>query len=130
MTECWDLQELKRLVREDCWGYLNEPADANHQGRAAKTCENLEWDEADVADFLCGILATDFIRTAPLCRVHEPVGLGYVDADMYQVYWDEQNRKSVGKHGKYDVVLFAKLALVRDADGHFCGLVSFHTSGM
>jgi len=130
MTARWDLKELQRLVRANCWDYLNEPADANHQGRAARTRGRLEWDDSDVADFICGILATDFTGMAPSCKVHEPVGLGYVDADMYQVYWDEENRKSVGKNGKSTVVLFIKLALVKDDEGHFCGLVTFHTSGM
>ena len=117
----YDLEAFKTLVREGEWAYLNER-------RPFRTKDKLGWNDDDVAEMLCGLSANDFQKAVPNCTVTCFPTCDLVDADQYEIHWDdsEKVRKSMPTLGTISLSL--KLALVSDVDGAFAGLVTLHTS--
>lgn len=130
MPALYDLTVLQTLIGTGDWDYLNERSDRQWLGHAKKTLEKLEWDEADLVEVLRELTPEDWQKTVPDCAIHNLPGVEFIDADQYEIHWDEYENCRRGVWTGNCTSLSLKLALVRDASGEYAGLVTLHLSGI
>lgn len=118
----YDLSAFQDLVREGDWDYLNTT-------RPEQTKDKLGWGDEQVATMLCGLSGGDFQKTVPKCKVHRLFGEEFIDADQYEIHWDEYAGTRRPRPGSGTISLSLKIAIAADASGNFAGLVTLHTSG-
>ena len=117
----YKLEEFKSLVRSDeCYCF--------NTSRANRTIEKLEWDDADFSKMLCGLAPSDFQKTVARCKVNDLQGYSVVNADQYEIHWDEDNGVRRNHPGNGTVSLSLKIAIVCDDQGTCAGVVTFHIS--
>jgi len=78
---------------------------------------------------LCRMTQNDFQKVAPNCKINEFPGEDFVDADQYEVHWDEETGTSCGNLFRATVSLSLKIAIMTTPDGQQAGVVTLHTSG-
>jgi len=117
----YDLAHFRKLVENGEWGYLNER-------RPKRTRDKLDWTDEDVSEFLCGITEQSYTKTVQNRRVTDFPGHEFVDADQYEVHWDEANKISRGQATSQTITFSVKIAIVEDAEGQVAGVVTFHLS--
>lgn len=122
MAYC-SLDEFKLLVRDGRWSYLNER-------RAFKTMRKLDWTDDNVAEVLLGLSERhDFQKQVRNCEINDFPGQDRIDADQYEIHWNEDEKMGKNSPMGGTVSLSLKIAIAEDVDGSFAGLVSFHLSG-
>ncbi|SHN93253.1 hypothetical protein BHECKSOX_2357 [Bathymodiolus heckerae thiotrophic gill symbiont] len=120
----YNLDEFKSLVNSSKLRFLNTR-------RTTSSLDKLEWSNEDLARMLCGMHSNDFQKTVPKCRINDCPGheYEYVDADQYEIHWNEDTRTR-SNHPNYPAVsLSLKIAIIITPDGQSAGLVTFHLSG-
>lgn len=118
----YNLDEFKSLVNSSKLRFLNTR-------RTTSSLDKLEWSNEDLARMLCGMHSNDFQKTVPKCRINDCPGHEYVDADQYEIHWNEDTRTR-SNHPNYPAVsLSLKIAIIITPDGQSAGLVTFHLSG-
>lgn len=115
------LEFFKQQVRDGNWDSFNKR-------RIEANLEKLEWDYHHLRDFLLGI-KWGFQRTVDNCQVHDIEGYEMVNADQYEVHWDEVAREARPSMRRETIPLSVKIAVISDEQGVISGAVTFHTSG-
>lgn len=118
----YQLDDFKRLVGSDNWCYFN-------RRRAIGTLDKLEWEDDYFLLVLCNLTEDDFQKTAPTCKIEDYPFAEYVDADQYEIHWDEENRVRRTSLVGATVSLSLKIAIITNEQGQIAGLVTLHTSG-
>jgi hypothetical protein len=118
----YHLQDFQELVASSKWCCLNKR-------RAFRTLDKLGWSDDDLAKMLCSMRPNDFQKIVPKCKVNDFPGEDYVDADQYEVHWNEEVAASCGNLMDATVSLSLKIAIVTGLDGQKAGVVTFHISG-
>lgn len=118
----YSLSQFQNLVREGEWDYLNT-------SRPEQTKDKLGWGDAQVATMLCGLTNEDFQKTVADCKVHHLPGRELIDADQYEIHWDDGADVRRPRPGAGTISLSLKIAIAADENGNFAGLVTLHTSG-
>lgn len=117
----------------DNFYFLNEDETRQYQGVTWRTMDHLVWERENVKTL---ILALDpnvhWQKEVPNCAVIQPDGPARVDADQYEIHWDDVNKvwypdPTLRRPGGCSLSL--KLALVTDGNGQAAGIVDMHFSG-
>lgn len=119
----YNLDDFKKILREHGYDLLNP-------SRASDNLDKLNWDEDYFLNFLLNLDSKDFQKTVPNCKINNcPVApkILLVDADQYEVYWDEEN--NCRSATRYTAALSLKIAILADDNGNYAGVVTFHMSG-
>jgi len=118
----YSLERFKCLLRAGEWDYLNRK-------RTFKNLDKLEWQDSDLLTMLYALNGTThFQKTVRNCKVNDCSCQDYVDADQYEIHWDEQKSIARGQPMRGTVSLSLKIAILNDSNGEFAGVVVFHTS--
>ncbi|UVA80486.1 hypothetical protein [Pandoraea commovens] len=125
----YDLKKLQELIRDGQYQYLNEEDGRKWRGLAWKTMDNLGWEEEDLVKMLLALDECHWQTTAQNCAVGNCYGLQGVDADQYEIHWDEDEGvwREAPQLGLISISL--KLALIQLPSGDMAGLVTLHSSG-
>jgi hypothetical protein len=124
-----DLKTVQALVAVDQWFYLNEVDGRSWYGEAWKFMDRMGWEDADAKAMFLGLTDFDFQKTVSNCRIHALPGIGYIDADQYEIHWDDENQCRHNKPQPGCISISLKIALIQDDDGSCMGLVTMHSSG-
>ncbi len=124
-----DLKQLQALVEADEWDFLNELDGRAWFGEAWKFMDRLEWTNDDVKAMLLGLTEDDFQKPVSNCAICGIPGRPFIDADQYEIHWDDEERHRSDEPRMGCISISLKIALVRDLDGSWTGLVTMHSSG-
>lgn len=119
----YNLDEYKAVVRANGYFKLNAR-------RIEKNLENLDWSDQDLLEFLLNLDPRDFQKTIKDRAItNSPIYVedNLIVADQYEVDWNEEKKM----RSKVDctVILSLKIAILKDENGNYAGVVTFHTSG-
>lgn len=118
----YSLEDFKSLVLSSRWRYLNE-------NRAFRSLDKLDWKDDNFVQVLNGLHQNDFQKTVPKCRINDFVGVDYVDADQYEIHWDEDAGIRQPYSTNMTISLSLKIAIITNPQGQLAGVVTFHLSG-
>ena len=99
--------------------------------RTTTNLDKLDWDNNKLKKMLCGMSSADFQKTVKNCKINDCRSADYIDADQYEVHWDEDAciRRDRNDFARSTVSLSLKIAIIILDDGEQAGLVTFHLSG-
>jgi hypothetical protein len=117
----YQLDDFKSLLSSDNWDYFN-------RRRAFGTLDKLEWEDDYFLTVLCSLTENDFQKTVPNCKIEDYLFAEYVDADQYELHWDEESHVRTSLEGA-TVSLSLKIAIITNEHGRIAGIVTLHTSG-
>ena len=118
----YPLTEFKALVTAGVLDYLNTR-------RVSNTLDKLEWNKVQLMQLLAQLEDSDFQKTVPKCKVNDLEGIDLIDADQYEVHWDEDTITRQPSSFTATVSLSLKIAIFKDSQGRKAGLVTAHLSG-
>ena len=118
----YSLNDFQTLVSASAWDYLN-------LYRATQTLDILSWANADLEELLLALHTDDFQKTVPNCKINDFENQDYVDADQYEIHWDETNCARCAYPSNKTLSFSLKIAIVTSLQGPLSGLVTFHFSG-
>ena len=120
----YNLEEFQTLVLSSKLEFLNVR-------RTTNNLDKLDWDNNKLKKMLCGMNSDDFQKTVKNCKINDCPSAEYVDADQYEVHWDEDAciRRNRNDLARSTVSLSLKIAIITLDDGELAGLVTFHLSG-
>ena len=118
----YSLSDFKELVIARQLKCLNT-------ARLIRTLDKLGWDDTQLLELLTQLDSHDFQKTVKNCRVHELVDRELIDADQYEIHWDEETRTRQPSSRTATVSLSLKISIYTDLHGQIAGLVTIHLSG-
>lgn len=118
----YQLNDFKKLLSSENWCYFN-------RRRAIGTLDHLNWDDEYFLTALNGLTEDDFQKTVAKCKIEDYPFAEYVDADQYQLHWDEEEHVRRPSLVGSTVCLSLKIAIITNEHGQIAGVVTLHTSG-
>lgn len=91
--------------------------------------DKLDWDNQHLHDLLCQLNENDFQKTVPNCKINGIINQDYIDADQYEIFWDEETRTRQQSISSSTTSLSLKIAVYTTPEGDKAGLITMHLSG-
>ena len=79
----YQLNDFKKLLTSGDWTYFN-------RRRAIGTLDKLEWEDDYFLLVLDNLTENDFQKTVSTCKIEDYPFAEYVDADQYEIHWNEE----------------------------------------
>lgn len=118
----YPLEDFKSLILSSSWRYLNE-------NRAFRTLDKLDWNDNNLVQMLNGLHPNDYQKTVQNCKINDFVNADFVDADQYEIHWDEETGIRHPAPTNTTISLSLKIAIMTNSQGQLAGVVTFHLSG-
>lgn len=118
----YSLVDFKKLLASENWSYFN-------RRRAIGTLDNLNWADKYFLTVLNSLTEDDFQKTVATCKIEDYPFAEYVDADQYEIHWDEEEHVRRPSLVNSTLSLSLKIAIITNDHGQIAGVVTLHTSG-
>lgn len=118
----YSLDDFKKLLASENWSYFN-------RRRAIGTLDNLNWADKYFLTVLNSLTEDDFQKTVATCKIEDYPFAEYVDADQYEIHWDEEEHVRRPSLVNSTLSLSLKIAIITNDHGQIAGVVTLHTSG-
>lgn len=91
--------------------------------------DKLDWNDNNLVQMLNGLHPNDYQKTVRNCKINDFVDADLVDADQYEIHWDEEAGIRHPKSTDTTISLSLKIAIMTNPQGQLAGVVTFHLSG-